>query len=168
MVSIRIKVELPQSGVFQKKKWLDEIARTQRQTSVPRLKKLFQKTVFGWGKKPDFGWAQMRSHDAISITMYPVGQHADLWELINAGSPAHIIVPKSNRGFLRFRPGYRAATTPGTLQSRRAYRSGQFVGARIVHHPGFEARKFTELIAEEYQNPYLNEMQDAINRAARD
>ena len=109
MVSIRVSVKLPDSNVFQKKKWLDEIARTQRQTSVPRLKKLFQQSVFGWGKKPDFGWAQVRTNDEISIRMYPVGQYADLWELINEGSPAHIITPRKPRGFLRFRPGYRAA-----------------------------------------------------------
>lgn len=164
MVSIRVEVLLPK-GKFATKGWLDEIARVQRRTSVPRLRKLFQKTVFGWSKKPDFGWAQRRSADAMSITMYPQGIYADKWELVNAGSPPHTIRPK--KGFLRFRPGYRSATTPGQLQSRRAYRSGKYIGVRKVDHPGFEARKFDELIAQEYENPYMNEMQDAINNTAR-
>lgn len=165
MVSISVKVSLPKTK-FANKKWLDEIARVQRQTSVPRLKKLFVQTTFGWSKKPEFGWVQRRSSDEMSITMYPQGQHADIWELVNAGSPSHAIYPKKG-GFLRFRPGYRAATRPGSLQSRRAYRSGKFVGAGKVNHPGFEARKFTELIAEEYTNPFVSDMQDALNKTAR-
>lgn len=164
MVGITVKVTTP-TRKFGNKKWLDEIARTQRQTSVPRLRKLFQQTVFGWSKKPGFGWRQERLNDEMSITMYPTGQHAEIWNLVNEGSPAHEIRPR--KGILRFRPGYRSATRPGQLMSRRAYRSGPFVGARTVNHPGFEARKFTELIAEEYHNPYINDMQDAINRVAR-
>lgn len=166
MVSIRVKVTLPPSNVFQKKRWLEEIARVQRQTSVPRLRKLFQQTVYGWSEKPSFGWTQTRTSDTLAITMYPQGPRADVWELLNAGSPAHTILPKNRGGFLIYRPGYRAATTPGSLQSRRAYRSGPFVSARVVHHPGFQAREFTTLIAQEYENPYMNEMQEAINRVA--
>lgn len=165
MVSITVSVVLPKTK-FATKKWLDEIARTQRQTSVPRLKKLFQKTVFGWSNKPSFGWVQRRSADEMSITMYPSGQYADIWTLVNLGSPAHTIMPRK-RGFLRFRPGYRSATTPGTLQSRRAYRSGAFIGARQVNHPGFEARDFTKLIAEEFRDPYMGDMQDSLNKVAR-
>lgn len=167
MVSISVKVTLPKSGVFTNKGWLNEIARVQRQTSVPRLKKLFQKTVFGWSNKPDFGWAQIRTSDTMSITMYPSGMYADIWNLVNAGSPPHDI-PARPGGLLRFRPGYRSATMPGSIQSHRAYRSGPFYTAKIIrNHPGFTAREFTRLIAEEYENPYMNDMQDAINSVAR-
>lgn len=163
---ITIKVTLP-TKEFAKKKWLDELARTQRQTSVPRLKKLFQKTVFGWSKKPDFGWVQRRSSGEMSIQMYPTGPNAEIWKLVNAGSPEHPI-PAKHGGILSFRPGYRAATRPGTLMSRRAYRSGKLQGARMIPmHPGFEARNFVETIGEEYQNPFMNDMQDALNRVAK-
>jgi len=165
MVSITVKVTLPKTK-FANKKWLEEIAKVQRQTSVPRLRKLFQKTVFGWSEKPDFGWTQRRTSDEMSISMYPSGENAEKWELVNAGSPPHIINARQG-GFLRFRPGYRSATIPGSIQSRRAYRSGKYGAWRRVSHPGFEARKFTELIAEEYHNPYINDMQDAINEAAK-
>lgn len=166
MVSIRVKVDLPKTK-FANKKWLEEIARVQRQSSVPRLKKLFAQTTFGWSKKPDFGWVQRRSRDEMSIEMYPQGEHADIWNLVNEGSPSHTIMPKKHGGFLRFRPGYRAATRPGSLQSRRAYRSGKPVSAGRVDHPGFEGRKFTEQIAQEYENPFINDMQDALNDVAR-
>lgn len=165
MVSIKLKVDLPK-GKFATKGWLNEIAGVQRQTSVPRLRKLFQKTVFGWSTKPTFGWAQTRSADTMTITMYPQGAGADIWELVNEGSPAHVIRP-SGRRFLSFRPGYRSATTVGSIQSRRAYRSGKYISAAKVNHPGFEGRKFTELIAEQYNNPFMNEMQSAIDSIAK-
>lgn len=166
MVSISLKVTIPDTK-FAKKKWADEISRTQRQTSVPRLKKLFQKTVFGWSKKPDFGWSQTRTGDEISLTMYPTGEHAGIWNLVNAGSPRHPI-PARRGGLLSFRPGYRAATKPGSIQSQRAYRSGKTVGAKIIpDHPGFPARDFITLISQEYNNPFLDDMQDAINKVAK-
>lgn len=165
MPSIRISVILPKKP-FATQKWLDEIARVQRQTSVPRLKKLFNQTVFGWSHKPDFGWAQQRSSDAMSITMYPSGQYADKWELVNAGSPAHRI-PRSGTVYMRFRGGYRSATTPGQLQSRRAYRSGKYETRFVINHKGFAPRKFDELIAQEYENPFIGDMQDALDKVAK-
>lgn len=163
MVSIKLKVDLPKTK-WANKGWQEEISKLQRQTSIPRLRKLFQQTVYGWSTKPTFGWTQRRTADEISITMYPQGERADVWEMLNEGTPAHSITPR--RGFLQFRPGYRAATTPGSIQSRRAYRSGKPVYARRVAHPGIEARRFTESIAEAYNNPFMNEMQSAINNVA--
>lgn len=166
MVSISITVTLPERR-FGNKGWLNDIAKTQRQTTVPRLKKLFQKTVFGWSNKPDFGWSQQRTADTISITMYPTGQYADKWNLVNAGSPRHRI-PKSGTTYMRFRPGYRAATTPGSLVSRRAYRSGKYETHFVIaDHPGFEARDFISQIAEEYNNPFMGEMQEVFNSVAK-
>ena len=165
MVSISIKVTTPERK-FGNKGWLDSIARDQRQTTVPRLKKLFQQTVYGWSNKPEFGWVQRRTSDTISITMYPQGQYADKWELVNAGSPRHRI-PKSGFTYMRFRPGYRAATTPGSLMSRRAYRSGKYETHFVVNHPGFAPRDFIGQISEEYNNPFMVEMQEAINLVAK-
>jgi hypothetical protein len=165
MVSFTVRAITPKQK-FGNKGWLDAIAQTQRQTTVPRLKALFKKTVFGWANKPDFGWAQRRDADSMSITMYPEGPYADIWELVNAGSPRHDI-PKNGTTWMSFRPGYRAATRPGSLMSNRAYRSGKYTTTYQVDHPGFEARDFLKQIADEYENPYMNEIQDAINKVAK-
>lgn len=162
--SVNIKVTLPQRK-FAQKKWLDAIASKQRAQSLPILRRLFQQTVFGWSQKPDFSWAQIKTADEITLRMFPSGPGADKWALLNAGSPQHDILPRKR--FLSFRPGYRAATRPGSLQSSRAYRSGKATMASIVHHPGFEARRFTELIVEEYANRYTRDMQEAITEVAR-
>jgi hypothetical protein len=165
MVSISIKVTTP-TRKFGNKGWLDEIAREQRQGTARRLKELFRRTVYGWSNQPDFGWSQQRTSDTISITMYPQGQYADKWELVNAGAPRHRI-PRSGTTYMRFRPGYRAATTPGSLMSRRAYRSGKYETHFVVNHPGFEARDFLGQIVEEYENSFVGEMQGAIISASQ-
>ena len=164
-VSIQIKAILPKEN-FRDKKWLDKIASAQKRHTVPQLKKLFEKTVFGWSKKPDFGWVQIKNNDSIGIQMYASGERADIYELLDAGSPPHEITPKYG-GFLRFRPGYRPATTPGVLQSGRAYRSGHYISTPIVKkHPGFKPRKFGELVTEAYVNDFAMDMQNAITEAA--
>jgi len=93
---------------------------------------------------------------------------SEIYALVNAGSPPHPIYPRKG-GFLRFKPGYRPATTPGQLRSRRAYRSGKYVIARSIsdpEHPGFEARNFDELVAKEYDPQFVKDMQEAVNSVA--
>lgn len=164
-ISVSIKVTLPKTK-FATKKWLEEIAREQRKSAEGKLKHIFERTVYGWSKKPTFGWTQTRTSDEMSIMMYPKGPYADIWNLVSSGSPPHTITQKQG-GLLRFRPGYRSATRPGQLMSRRAYRSGPYVTAKSVAHPGFEARSFPELIAEEYRATFTDDMQNAINIAAQ-
>ena len=166
-VSLSFTVDLP-SKQFASKKWLDNIARAQRQYSIPKLRDLFQMTVFGWSNKPDFGWSQSVDSDSISLKMYPNGQYADIYQLVNAGSRPHPIDPQG-WGFLRFRPGYRSATTPGVLMGRRAYRSGPYVKAMHVNHPGFAPRNFYQRIGETFVNQgYAADMQSAMTIASRE
>jgi hypothetical protein len=166
---ISIKVSLPKTK-FARKKWLDSIASKQRAQSLPRLRKLFKQTTFGWSNKPDFGWSQSKNSEEITLSVYPTGPYSDKWNLLNKGSPKHEIFPKNQGGFLRFRPGYRSATVPGSLQSRRKYRSGPYQFAKYIQmpmHPGFKARKFTEIIAQEFASKYGIEIQEAITEVAR-
>lgn len=167
MVSIRVTVSLPKTD-FASKKWLDSIARVQRTNSVPVLRKLFKETVFGWSRKPDFGWSQSKSASEITIRMYPTGPNAEIWALVSAGAPRHTIQPQKPNGILSFRPGYRSATKPGTLKSSRAYRSGKPVIAKVVDHPGFEGRNFPELIAQKFADDFGMDMQAAINKVANE
>jgi hypothetical protein len=166
---ISIRVDLPDVD-FARKKWLDKIATAQRKESVKQLRSLFNKTVYGWSTKPRMGYVQTKSPSEIVLRIYPTGPGSDTWNLLNVGSPRHDIFPKRRGGFLRFRHrpgGYRSATTPGTLQSRRKYRSGPtIIRPYVIDHPGFEPRDFTGMIAEEYANRYAMDMQAAVNEAA--
>ncbi len=162
---ISVKVSLPKVE-FAKRGWLNAIASKQRAKSLPKLRELFKKTVFGWSKKPDFGWAQTVRSDEITINVYPRGEGADIWNLVNAGSPPHRI-PKTGFTRMVYRPGYKAATRPGSLQSSRKYRSGRPRVAYSINHPGFEARNFTEQIAQTYASEFAMDMQEAVTEVAR-
>lgn len=137
-----------------------------RNKSARELKQMFQDTVFGWSQKPYFAAKFGGGVSELSLEIIPTGPEAETYVLVNAGSPPHTIIPRRPGGRLRFRPGYRASTAPGVLKSRRAYRSGAQVVARIVNHPGFEPREFPKAIKEEYTPTFEKDMQDAMNRAA--
>jgi hypothetical protein len=162
---IEIKVTLPKVE-YAKKKWLDAIASKQRAKSLPALRRLFNQTVFGWSTKPQMGYATTKRSDEISLFIFAKGAGSDTWNLLNAGSPKHPIPPR-NKKYLVFRRGYKAATTPGSLQSGRKYRSGKIEFSKgIPMHPGFDPRRFTELIAEEYDKTYAAHVQEAISEVA--
>lgn len=162
--SISVKTITPKEG-FKSKKWLQEMARAQKQYTVPKLRALFRQTVYGWSKKPKFDWQLTQTPDEITIEMGPSGPNADIWQMVNNGVPAHNILPKKK--FLAFRPGYRSATVPGSLMSRRAYRSGKTVVSKgILPHPGFEARRFDVSIADEYNRQFADDIQKGIDSAA--
>lgn len=166
-MKITISVELPKVK-FVNKRWLEDLARAQRTQVLPPLRALFKQTVTGWSaaKKPDFGWSQIRNSNEMIIAVYPKGPGADIWNLVSSGSPAHPI-PARSGGLLRFQKGYRAATTPGQLMSRRAYRSNPVWTAKVVAHPGFEPRDFPQLIADAYREQFIDTMQESIATTAR-
>lgn len=163
---ISIRVSLPKVE-FAKQRWLQAIASKQRAKSLPGLRKLFRQSVTGWSEKPNFGYEQDIGTDEIGIRVFPTGPHAEIWNLLNEGSPPHVIKPKNKKGLLSFQPGYRAATRPGQLLSGRKYRSGKKVVAKSVNHPGFQARRFTELIAHKFSEDYALDMQEAVTEVAQ-
>ena len=134
------------------------------------LKTLFRGTTYGWSNKPT--WRQKFTDHAAELSeqVYASGPNADQYALVNEGASPHDIPPHGR--FLRFQTGYRASTRPRVLSSRRNYRSGPFVLAKGVggrfggkFHPGFEARKFDETIAEEYFDTFYHDVQNAISEA---
>lgn len=166
MVSIRINAILPKKK-FGNKRWIEGIADAQRRKTVPELKRLFNQTVFGWAEKPTWGYAQTRTGDTVSVSVYPQGPAAELYEMVSRGARPHLITARPG-SILSFRPGYRPATRPGTLMSGRKYRSGRQMGAKFVNHPGFEPRNFARLVAENYTAAeFANDMQTAIIAVAR-
>lgn len=162
MVSIRVSVTIPK-WKFKDKKWVQGVADALVKKTAPHLKVLFRKSTYGWSKHPSFKQHLTRHAHELAMEVYTEDEK---YGLVNAGSPKHVI-GAARYGFLRFKPGYRSATTPGQLQSRRAFRSGKHVTSYGVNHPGFEARKFDELVAKEYEPQFRSDIQDALNRAAK-
>lgn len=162
MVSININVSVPKK-LFLDVDFVNEITEIMKKEVAPDLKHLFRGTTNGWSEKPS--WRQKLTQRSSEISM-EVWTEDEKYGLVNAGSPAHTITPRKG-GFLRFKPGYRSATTAGSLISRRAYRSGNPVTTMSVKHPGFEPRRFDELISQEYDPKFRESVQKAVENAAK-
>lgn len=138
----------------------------QRKTA-PDLQRLFKQTVQGWKDPPVFLQKFTNSPSEVSTTVWP-GQNTKggkIYALVNAGSPRHPIFPRRRGGMLRFYAGYRPSTRPRVLRSGPNARFGDYVGSYGVNHPGFEAREFDSTIAEQYEETFVEDMQDAIHVA---
>ena len=62
------------------------------------------------------------------------------------GGGAYPIRPKDLAGFLKFKSGYTAKTTPGVLSSGAGGRYGDDIFRKEVMHPGIKPRGWLELI----------------------
>lgn len=161
MVDISFSVELPNTDRFNPDNYLKKII-DQQKKSGEELKLMFQQTVEGWDKRPDFKVEVKTSLTSASLSVYPTGPNAETYNLVSKGASAHSIRPRSSRGLLRFQPGYRAATSPGRISSRAKQRFGPYESAEEVRHPGFEARNFAKTISELYMPIFLADMQEAM------
>ncbi len=162
-VNIRISVTVPDS-VLRSEFIRDQIMAKMQSKTAPDIKRLFGQTVNGWANKPDWSQRFTNSVDEVSTEVWPSGQHAAQYSIVNQGSPAHVIRPR-NRGMLRFQVGYRRSTTPRVLSSRANSRYGDVVSSGMVRHPGFEARDFDAAIRDEYAPTFAEDMQEAIKVA---
>jgi len=164
MPSFRISVKLPDMKKFDSEEFVKRIEDKMREKTGPELKALFQETVEGWEEKPTFAEYHTRTATSISTRVSTVGGimgGMDIYALVSKGSPAHLIRPK-NGSFLRFQPGYRAATHPGIIGSMRKQRFGSYVQSEGFIHPGFEGREFDKMIAELYKPDFEQDMADAM------
>ena len=151
------------------------IAQAQRNLTAPDVLKLFNDTIEGWSHRPNFSSKQTVNTRRISMKVGLIGTFGgsnkayNIYNLVNSGSPPHLITPRRRRGgFLRFQKGYIAATIPGQLMSHAPKRFGEWWSAGAVDHPGFPGRNFPDAIIEEYQSTFFEDMQNAINEAVRE
>lgn len=163
--NIKIKITLPKK-LFADIKVRDTIARKQRDTTAPDLLRMFKDTTNGWETKVVFKDKQIINSRRIAMQVAPFGRGKGIYSLVSLGAPEHPIPPK--HGFLRFQTGYRSATRPGQLISSMKRRFGKQISTlRTINHPGFQARNFDKFIAEQYAPKFVEDMQDAINRVAK-
>jgi len=169
-VSVKIRVEVP-SQILSVSAVMGEIRHTMTTKTARELRDLFEKTTEGWSNtmNPSSGFDEVRWNTTFNfgqtVSSVKVFTYSKKYAIVNEGSPRHPIVPRRAR-MLKFRTGYRAATRPKVIGSRAPSRFGEFASTPIVpDHPGFEARKFDEAIADEYAPTFEKDIQDAIDAA---
>jgi hypothetical protein len=162
-ISMSVKVTVPEL-VLDSALVRHMIERTLERKTGPDLSKEFRKTVQGWSSPPRFN---PHIHNFSGHLSAEVSTDAERYIFVNNGTSAHVISPKNARGLLRFQPGYRAATRPGSISSSRPSRFGDHISSRKVFHPGVEPRNFDQIIAESYEDTFVSDIQDAIRMAVQ-
>jgi hypothetical protein len=84
---------------------------------------------------------------------------------VNNGTKPHVIVPRRAARLVFKVGGFRAKTVPGAIRSRKGARGKNLVFAKVVHHPGTEARKFDEVIQKKWLVEFPKLVQMAIDSA---
>lgn len=134
----------------------------------PALVKSHQLVVADWVHKPGFESRTQIRIDVIITTVYPTGDNAQIYLWVDQGTEPHEIKPVRAK-LLRFTTGYQPKTLarPARTVSGGGKVTGNIVVAKIVHHPGTEAREFSQTIAEDIKPLYNNFINNAFKRIAR-
>lgn len=118
-----------------------------------------QKTTATWQHKVTF-----------AITPIPDGFEVNtddpIWQMVDQGTKPHIITPRRGK-VLVFGPGSRAKTTPRVIGSSAGSKGGAPVVAHVVHHPGTEARDFSGVLQEKYDNELPRRIGVALGEALK-
>lgn len=123
----------------------------------------YEKTTRTWEHEVDFKGVVNDKPAEISVE---VSTQDKIYGYVDKGTKPHIIRAKRSPR-LFFKSRYRSKTTPRVINSHRGGSSGKTVVAKVVHHPGTEAREFTHTIQAKYQPKLKKEMDKAITRAAK-
>lgn len=147
-----------------------KVLRSEMEAYAPFFKKDYERTVQPWqGAKPSFT-PVLRSKPgeiAIQIRIGGSKEAKNKWLYLDKGTRPHKIRVRRAR-FLAFASGkYRAGSSPNsTFTSRSTKASGPTVYKKEVHHPGFPARNFTQIIVNNHQRPFAQWMEAAMRKAA--
>jgi len=134
----------------------------------PALIKSHNLVVADWKNKPTFETRIAVRPEKISMTVFPAGDAAGIYEIVDQGSPPHIIKPvKAN--LLVFRTGYQPKTLarPARTVSGGGKATGDIVRAKLVHHPGSEGRFFSEQIAEDIKPDFKRIIENTFKKVSK-
>lgn len=157
-----------------KRSFLDILARQQKyateaaidETDATALDGLtyHRKVVREWTHKPGFRQQKYKSPNVYSIKIVPTGRYATIWTFVDKGTKPHdiplTVVPGK---LLKFQSGYSPRTAAVAKYAQgTGQKFGPWVSKQVVHHPGTEARKFTQTWIDELEPPFPDRIQAAI------
>jgi len=139
-----------------------------KQQVAPALIKSHNLVVADWKNKPEFDTRIAVRPDKISVTVFPKGPNAGIYEIVDQGSPPHIIRPVKAE-FLVFRTGYKSKTLakPARTVAGGGKATGDIVRAKLVHHPGSEAREFSKVIAKDIEPQFKTLIESTFRKVSK-
>lgn len=146
------------------KKYADaEVSQELRDTGL-EMRTSHEHVVREWVHQPHFKVEVNESKYFKDVTIKPKGDNAAIWTFVDQGTKPHDIAAK-NVPLLKFQTGYSARTAPvAKFNQGTGQKFGAWVATQVVHHPGTEARKFTETILKELSPPLPDRIQAAVKR----
>lgn len=161
-LGVKIRVFVPKE-VFKSEDFQRNMLHTMVHKTIPDLRAEFSKTYSTWSSQ---GYPNFTAHyyAGVRVLWVKVFTYSQKYRLVNAGAGPHVIRARKGR-LLRFRVGYVKKTYPRILHSYIGGRYGAWIGSQMVNHPGFPAREFDQEIAEQYQDTFAQDVQDAITGA---
>lgn len=150
---------MPKSGeLFNLAAIARAITSTLQETAQDAQKDL-QSTTATWQHQPTF-----------AITPIPDGLQVStddaIWRMVNEGTKPHIITPKRTT-VLVFGPGSRPKTAVRVIGSTAGSKGGAPVVAHQVRHPGTEARQFSDVLQEKYDDELPRRIDAALGEALK-
>lgn len=162
-------------GVFlDQKAFRQEVERTIDSKSKPELIQAHNRVVSNWSNKPEFKARKRIERNGISVFVYASGEHARIWRFVTGGTKRHKIplIPKGPGKWLRFNWGGKGSYKPKTAPIGKFGGPGRVTGgkptfAKQVDHPGTKARRFEQVIADDYKKTFAQDMENAMRRGLR-
>lgn len=121
----------------------------------------FQETVKTWEHSVVFTSETSIGPDGVYLYVYTTDE---IYAMVNNGTPEHIILPRTPGGKLHFQGGFKPKTAPGVIGSVDGGKSGDWVHALGVVHPGFQARDFTGTIHKKWIGRFKSRMVKAMKQ----
>lgn len=141
---------------------LAELRKAVDQTRGP-IEKDLQAITATWETK--VRW-RVRFFDEGGKLVLTVTTTNKIFQYVDEGTKPHLIQPK-RASRLFFQTGYTAKTRKGFLGSVQGGAKGDWVAAKVVHHPGTEARGFTEALVKKHQRTFMQNVRAAMARIVR-
>lgn len=104
----------------------------------------FDRTTSTWQRDVTFEIVNTAEYARI------IGTDDEIYGYVNDGTKPHIIRPKTAKALV-FGVGGSAKTRPRTIGSTSGSKGNTIVAAKVVHHPGSDARQFDEVIEDKWQ-----------------
>ena len=137
-----------------------------------KILKDYQAIVRTWEHKPEFkvstSVAAQTGGVLLEVWTDSKTEEGQIFKFVDEGTKPHEIWPKRQGGVLAFASAFTPKTRPRTLSSGAGKRGPVDTFRPYVQHPGTEAREYTETIEQKWQKPFAKDMQDAMNKAARE
>jgi len=123
----------------------------------------FKVTTRTWKHQPNFDIEH--SHGSGEWT---VGTDDKIYSYVSEGTRAHVIKPRGAKRLVFFRTGFRPKSRVGWIGSNKGKRANKdLTVAKMVHHPGTQAREFVEAIGEKWDDEWPRQIDRALRAVER-